>query len=464
MKFWLVTVLALSLVIGVSTSAVGLTLTLDDCIEQALLNRSAIIAARGSEDLAKAGKRAALGAFLPRLNATYDYSKTKRREITSENSIAVAAETTLVSMDFDTVTVYGASIRPTAFETMEFELPDQDLTSKSFRVGGSMSLVNLPTWFNLAGAGANANRAHLDVIAEEQDMILSVKVAYYAYLAAAENVDVQAEAVRRSEEQFKLIESRYELGSAARSDVLKQRVRMGNDRLSLISAENAVVKSHADLAYTVGLDPSGDYEFSTDHTPRRYDGSMEDAITFGLGHQPRLLSAEKSLDAAGHYLRSAKSQYLPTLGGFGNMNWSDGTQGDTVLYNSSSRSLTYGLSAQWNIFDGFQRERDVAQAKISRNNYMAGLSDLRNQVILQTKKAFLDINKTNTQLEVSQETVEAATEDMRLTQEKYDLGAATILDLLESQVSLKTAQVSLISAGFDHNLAVARLENAMGKM
>ncbi len=49
---------------------------------------------------------------------------------------------------------------------------------------------------------------------------------------------------------------------------------------------------------------------------------------------------------------------------------------------------------------------------------------------------------------MSQENVDAATEDLKITQEKYNLGAATILDLLNAQVSLKQAQVSMIQARF----------------
>jgi outer membrane protein TolC len=65
---------------------------------------------------------------------------------------------------------------------------------------------------------------------------------------------------------------------------------------------------------------------------------------------------------------------------------------------------------------------------------------------------------------VAEETVASATEDIKITQEKYNLGAATILDLLDAQVSLKRAEVSLISVDFDLNRAIASLEKSMGKL
>ncbi|MFH1687896.1 MAG: TolC family protein [bacterium] len=442
-------------------SALAAELTLDDCIDLALKNRYSIIAARGNESVAKAGRTAALGAFLPRVSASYDCSMTKRRDGKAEQDIFTRRDTIWVSQTNGDSLAFTFGSEPVKTES---SFPDQDLTNKSLSLSASMDLFDLSNFLNYAAVNADKVKAHLDVIASEQDLILSVKVSYYAYLAAFENVDVQRDAVERSKEQLKLIESRFELGSAAKTDVLKQKVQVGNDRLALLSAENAATTTKADLAFTIGLDPNHEIEFQTAHTPRQYDGTLDEAVDFGLTHKPSLLSSEKSADASKHRLRGAKSSYLPTLGGFGRMTWSDGTQGDTVTYNSSSRSLTYGIGVSWNIFDGFFREYQLSQAKVARNNSLAWLSESRNLVALSVKTAYLDIDKTRTQQQLAQENVDAATEDLKITQEKYDLGAATILDLLNAQVSLKTAQVSLIRAGFDHNLAIARLENAMGKM
>ncbi|MCK4462214.1 MAG: TolC family protein, partial [candidate division Zixibacteria bacterium] len=184
---------------------------------------------------------------------------------------------------------------------------------------------------------------------------------------------------------------------------------------------------------------------------------------FGYANQPGLLASEKSADAAGYYLRSARSSYLPTVGASASINWSDGARGDTALFNFSSRETSIGIGVSWTLFDGFWRERQVSASKIARNNARARASETRNLVAVQIKTAFYDIEKAAEQTKVAMENVEAATEDLKITQEKYNLGAATILDLLNAQVSLKDAQVKHIQAGFDLNLAVARLDKAMGR-
>jgi outer membrane protein TolC len=220
----------------------------------------------------------------------------------------------------------------------------------------------------------------------------------------------------------------------------------------------------ADLAFTIGLDPSAPIEFSTQYTTREFDGTMDEAISFGHLHQPALLASEVGVEAANHALKASRARYLPTLGGYADYAWSSSTNNYGDDDDSWKSSSGYGLSLSWNVFDGFAREQSVTAAKINRNNSLARSSENRNLVTLEIKKAFLNIDKTRLQQSVAQENVDAATEDLKITEEKYNLGAATILDLLDAQVSLKSAQVLHIQAGFDLNLAVASLENAMGKM
>jgi outer membrane protein len=403
----------------------------------ALKNRASIIAARGDERLAKWNQTWALGQFLPFLRGSYGYSKGKETSIDPPN----------VSLSGDTLT-------------------SQDIgPNKNWNFSADMDLVNLTNWFNYFGARQSKIKAHLDVINSEQDLIYSVKTSYYGYLAFVENVDVQEQAVERSKEQLKLINSRFELGSASKSDVLKQKVQVGNDELALLEAQNSVVTSKATLAYTIGIDPNReDIEFSTEYSTREFDGTVDEAIQFGLEKEPGLLAAERDLAAARHAVRSRWASYLPTLSGFYDYTRSIGTIAYPVVQDYSSNRGTYGFQISLNIFDGFSRERNLVQAKINRNNAQAYLAETRNLVTRDVKTAYYEITQYREAKRVANENVESATEDLKITQEKYNLGAATILDLLDSQVSLKRTQVSLIQADFDLNLSIAKLENAMGKM
>ncbi|MEK7775432.1 MAG: TolC family protein [Candidatus Zixiibacteriota bacterium] len=400
-------------------------LTLDDCIAEALKNRSNIIAARGGEELARAGKRAALGAFLPTISASYEARTAK---------------------PFEEDTLIGQVTRNTTFHA----------------ITGAIEIANLYTTLaNYSSARTDVLKAKLDVINSEQDMIYAVKLAYYDYLRSVEDVNVNTEAVKRSEEALKLIQSKFELGSAAKSDVLKQKVQFGNDRVEMLRSKNSVTTTKSDLAYTIGIDPSSDVEFSQAYTTRQFDGTLEEAIQFALQNEPGLRASEQDVKGRKIDYRAARSRYLPTIGG----DFTVQESGPTGNFGDGpDKTISYGVRLSWTLFDGFQRERAVTYARVARNNATANLADERNAVISGVNSAYLNIGQLREQKAVSQENVDAATEDLKISQEKYNLGAATILDLLDSQVSLKRAQAQLIQADFNLNLAVAKLENAMGKM
>jgi len=454
-------VTALMLVLMVAATGAAREMSLDDCIELALKNRSSIIAARGAEQLAAAGQRTALGAFLPRASASYGYTKGKETGIDRMRALFTGEKDTILTYIVDGDTAKDFASIPTGYETND----EQDIgPSKSLTVSASLAVLDVGNWFGYAEARANREAARLDVINSEQDLIYAVKVSYYAYLAAVENVDVQQQAVARSEEQLKLIQSRYELGSAALSDVLKQKVQFGNDKLAFLRANNSVVTTKADLSYTIGLDPNEEAEFSTSYSVRAFEGTLDDAVTFGLGNEPGLLSVQKSLDAAKSGVKAGLSGYLPTVSLFANYNIFEGTQAYPETFDYSSNTLTYGFRVSFNIFDGFFRESSVTGAKVARNNAMAALSDTRNLVTRNVKTAYFEIDQQREVKQVAKENVDAATEDLKITQEKYNLGAATILDLLDAQVSVKQAQVALIQADFDLNLAIAKLEDATGRL
>ncbi|MCD6248937.1 MAG: TolC family protein [candidate division Zixibacteria bacterium] len=436
-------------------------LTLDQCINMAIEKRASIVRARGNASQAGAEKLSALGAFLPNVRAGYSYSKGKTMDMDPVRTIPTVYDTMIVTIAKDGDTARDAMIYPVAYESYD----EQDEgPSKSWSLSADMYIFNAANFFNYAAASASNERARLNVLASEQDLISSVKISYYAYLAAVENVDVQEEAVLRAEEQLKLIESRFELGSASKSDVLRQKVLAGNDHLALLRAKNGVIRAHADLCYTIGLDPREDHKFSTKYRVREYAGTLDEAIGFSIGHNPRLLSAQKMADQSRHTLRAAKASYLPYVAGSASYRKFTGTQGYPYDMEYSSNSYSVGFSVSWNIFDGFSREQRVNSAKVFRNNSLADLADSRNLTVASVKTSYSEIGQYKKQIEVSQENVAAAQEDLRITQEKYNLGAATILDLLNAQVTLKEAQVALIRVQFDLNLAVARLENAMGKM
>lgn len=429
------------------------TLTLDDCIEIALKKNQDAIRARNQVKTADGSVWNAFGAFLPSISASGSRSETHTDErtmvydvlgiISEDDSYSVPPDTLLYLQD---TSIIGG-------------------TSKNYSLGASANWTIFNGGQNIFNySAARANKKYYSHLAEssEQAVILNVKTYYFNYLKALDQRDVSEEAVKRGEEQYKLAKSRYEVGSASKSDVLKAQVQFGNDKLTLLAAQNNVKIAKAELTYYIGLDVNSDVEYSDQFEPKKYDGSEMEALTLGLTNHPGLLASEQLLNSAKYGVRSAYGNYLPSLSLGLSKNWSADTWNRVKEFNSEDGQWTFSATLSIPIFQGFSRKSNVTSAKVSLNNARTSYYYAKNNVALGIKEAYLEIQRADQALQVAGENVEAAKEDMSLVQEKYNLGAATILELLDAQVSLLTAQISKIKADFDYNLAVARLENAMG--
>lgn len=130
---------------------------------------------------------------------------------------------------------------------------------------------------------------------------------------------------------------------------------------------------------------------------------------------------------------------------------------------SSNATRSVGFTVSYNLFNNLSDVTSLVTAQKSLNTAKTNYSNARNDVTLEVKQAFLDVQQNKEKLSVNDESVAAAQEDLNIVREKYNLGAATIIEVLDAEVSFKTAQTNRVQALFDYNLAISRLEKAMGK-
>ncbi|MCP4703568.1 MAG: TolC family protein [candidate division Zixibacteria bacterium] len=417
------------------------TLTLDQSIDLALKNHPEVISANGNVKTANAGVWNAFGNFLPRISASGGVSET--------HGWWYADSTKADPADYNT------GVLDKWYKSF----------TKNYSLGASADLTLFNGGQNVFNyLGAKANKSYFNNVSEmtQQGLILEVKRRYFNYLAAIQTKEMREESVKHGEEGLKLAESKFEVGSASKSDVLKAKVQYGLDRIDFIDAENAIENARSYLIWLIGLDINSNTEFSPDYSTKEYNGVEGDALKYGLSNYPGLLAAEDNVSKAKNGVRSAWGKFLPTvivsLGKtYRNDRWSQVKE-----FSNYDGSWTIGTTVSLPIFENFSRKYAVSSAKVTLNNARAGFFYEKNNVARKVKEAFRNMNRANEMLAVANETEASAREDMSLTQEKYDLGAATILELLDARVSLIRAQNNKIQSEFDYNIAVATLENAMG--
>ena len=178
---------------------------------------------------------------------------------------------------------------------------------------------------------------------------------------------------------------------------------------------------------------------------------------------PAVRQAQMQLAAAKQSSRAAKTDYLPTLSVSWGLSYAGADPAFRFTGDPRLRNLSTSLNVSLPIFNGFTREQQVVTARVAQENAEATFRDSRliqRQQMTQQLGAF---RTAEAQIEIQLASVQAGEEDLRVQQERYNLGASTLLDLLTSQTTLDVARQALIQARLDARTAKAQIEQLIGR-
>jgi outer membrane protein len=429
--------------------------TLDDCIRMAEQTNPTLVSSRSAISNARAGVLTSAGRFLPSLSLSLSRTTTKNGPetplYTRQPLYGIRSSDSLLQWLGDTL-LNGSSTRTTT--TTRF--------SRSVNLDYTLFDGFQNVW-GFLGSRASKRQAENNYIVSHSDQIYFVKLHYFELLKAQKDLEVATEAVKRSEELLKVFKEKFDVGSASKSEVLKQQVQYGNDQLTLVRAQNNLKIAANQLALDIGANPSEDYSIADIPASSRPVDELATFIQKAMDRHPAILAEKAGLDASRYDVRSAWGQYFPNLSLRYSYSWGKETFSDIIKGGPYDHAGTLSLALTYSIFDGFSRERNLKLAKNSLNNSRASYYYLRNQIIKEIQDAHRAITLAQETMKVTAETEKSASEDMDLVQAKYNLGSAALWELLDAQVSLRQAQFNKVAAEFDYYTALAGLQKAMGE-
>lgn len=396
--------------------------TLTEAIQRALEVQPGMVQAEGNERNMGAARRTTVGAFLPSVSVSGFASKNSQQRFDQNSNQLIPP-----------IPNYGSSISASI-----------DLFTGFRRVA------------NLKTASANLEAAQAGVVTQRFLVQLQTKQAFYAAIATEELVRVAEAQARRAQQQLQISIEKLHAGSATRSDSLRSTVDDGNARIALLQARANLAIAQANLGRQIGVDqvvravPDSAFPAPPDTAALR-SAALESA--------PLIQQSEATARAARAAVWGFRSLYLPTL------TVSVGSSRQDTLFNRSLVSnevhnWRFGLS--WTLFNGFAREQQQVSAGVTRDVAEANAADTRRQVNAALTQQLAALATAYAQIDIAQANVAAATEDLRVQQERYRVGAATILDLLTSQASLTQAEVNFVQTRFNYLIARAQVEAITG--
>ncbi len=421
---WIMGILAL--VIAVPAAAQQVEVTLQEAVRRSLDVQPAMVQARGDERTAGASRRSAFGAFLPTVATSGSASR-------SNQPFRIQGDTTT----YPPIYTYSGGLNLSL-----------DLFSGFRRL------------WDLKSSYATVDAAGASVVNQRYQVTLQTKQLFYNALATEELVRVAESQVRRARQQLQISVEKLHAGSATRSDSLRSTVDYGNARIVLLQAEANLATAQANLGRQIGVD----------QPVRAVPDTLLPALPDTTGLRPTMLESAPQVEQAQAQARaaraqvwSARSQYWPRL----NVSYSNTRSGTTdpglPFLPSYPERFQWSFGLSWTLFNGFVREQNQVNASVARDNAEARAADTRRQVTAQLTQQLAALATAYEQISIARDNLAAATEDLRVQNERYRVGAATILDLLTSQSALTQAEVNVVQTRFNYLIARAQVEAVLGR-
>lgn len=311
---------------------------------------------------------------------------------------------------------------------------------------------------DLARTAADQDAAEAGELQQRFLTALNTETDYYSVLSSRELLDVSRERLRRAEEGFVVARARVVSGAVVHTDSLQLILELDRARIDLLQAESRLRVARLRLGRRVGIPgPVDAVPLDTLPAPD-LPLSLGEAIALALEQGPDYRLARANEHSAQATLRIRRAPYLPQLVVSAN---TIGFGEDPLTRGLSRSSITF--SASFPLWDNAQRELAYARAQTARDLARAIREDLERAAEADVTAAYEAYQTARASAEVSAHGVLVAREVYRVQEARYRSGASTILDLLDAQTGLTTAQASLVQARYAARLALAGLEAMLGR-
>lgn len=348
------------------------------------------------------------------------------------------------------------------------ELPsDRNVNAWNWTVQLTQPLLRAQNWANYSQSEAIVAQAEAKFIQARQDLILRTAQAYFDFDVARESVGVANAQIAAVEQQLNLAKKGFQAGTNTITDVHEAQARYALGQSQKIAAENDLLSKKEELQKIVGpamdpVSPLSIYAVLMAPQPANADDWAETARS----SSPSVLQQQAAVTAAEKEIAKDKAGHLPTVdlvGSYGR-NFSSGSNNTPSDYESRVRSNQIGIQVNIPIFSGGEVSSRVRQAVADQYKARADLRQAERGAYASAKQSFAAVSSGISQVEALKAAVESSQNAVKANQVGYRLGTRIIVDVLNAQQQLYTAQRDLVKAKYEVLLQSLKLRASAGTL
>ena len=429
----------MSAVLLAALLAAGRILTLEEAVHTARQSQPQLREARANTDAAVARADEARAPLLPQLNGTAQYLRTNSR-------IATGATTTAT----------GAPVTTAIGTTGTFDFHNNwngnlALTQLIYDFGGTID-----RW-KAAKAQADAQRSTelATILASD----FTVRSTFFLTRADKALLQVAQDTLDQQIKHRQQTEGFVRAGTQPEIALATAKTNEANARVQLITAQNNYETAKLTLNQAMGVAGSTDYDVEDKPFPLIdvEDGELETLLVEATKARPEVASIQELINVNQLTIGSVKGNYLPAISGTANLG-ENGTSLDGL-----STSINFGIGLSWNLFSGGLTTAQLHEAQANLGNVLAQLDLEKLQIRVDVNAALLAVRAAKSSLSATAEALENAKLQLKLAEQRYQVGVGSSIELTDAQVALTLAAGQAVQADDNLSTARAQLLRALGR-
>lgn len=396
---------------------------LQTAYQQASTASPVIAQARAQLDAALAGRPLARAALLPHINAGASGG-----------------------MNTAYVTGFGAQPLSTGYHS--------DVFSASL----TESIFNGQAFTAMKQADSRIRASQADLAFAEQLIALEVTKAYFSVLQAQANERVTQQQMDLLQSMADQTNASLKVGTGDIISVQEVQAQLDAAKADLIAAKNNVAVAKNQLERLTHHSVGSLQDITNLQAMGPQPDTIEPWLAAALKNQPLLLQAQETLNVSDQQVQFAKRARWPTLTLNGIGQHAAGTLIPPVGIDQIGASMNLSIT----IYEGGSTRASIHQAEALARASRASVSNIRDQIKLDTQTAFLDLQNSVAQFQATQQAVTSAQVSLAGTRKGYEIGSRSIIDLLTATTNYAAAQRNYDLALYTQLVARTQLKAAAG--
>lgn len=296
------------------------------------------------------------------------------------------------------------------------------------------------------------------------DLVNQVNQAYYAYLLAIASKKVLQENYEVTAITADIYQKQFDAGTASEFDVLRSSVALKNLEPELLQADIAVKQCQLQLKVLMGMDANVEVEPNVelkDMQQDMYAYPLESGRSIADNSSLRTLDIQRKL--LDKTVQLNKMAWVPTLAASFNYSWTSLSNGNPFKNQQFNPYSTVGLALSVPIFSGGSKYHALKQTEVQLKELELQREYLVNSLNMQVELALDNINREAQQIASNEEGMKQAKKAHEIMQKSFEIGAASYLDLRDSELADTAAQLAYYQAIYNFLVSTSELDLLLGK-